>query len=113
MKIEHIDEWRMIEHEYIVNDGNAVSHFLADRSYLIPILIELPARIRQYFDSAQLSLEVFVDPEVADYVKLLALINTELDPEQALDTMEKFDKQWWLKNKPRTQGELIIDVEFV
>ena len=112
MNIDHLNEWDMIENQFNMSNRDTISEFLVDRTFLAQLLLELPEKIPVCFPDSQLSLEIWNDPEIEDNAKLLALIRTKLDPEEALDVMESFDREWWIENRPRTQGELVIDVEF-
>ncbi len=112
MNINLLHEWHTIETEYMVVNKVAVQDLLADKAYLLPLLLELPAQIQPYFAGSHLSLDIFIDPEVEASAKLLMLIATEKEPDAVLDALEAFDSAWWLKNRPRSQGDLIIDVEF-
>jgi hypothetical protein len=100
----------ILEIGYTIDNKTEVGRFLSQNTFLIPILGLLYAPIQSFFPNAPLSLEVIRDPEIPGQVQLLVNILTELEIDEALKELRKFDLAWWLKNAPLAQGKLIIDL---
>jgi hypothetical protein len=60
------------------------------------------------------AVELFTDPEAASPKTLVFLVaKTELDPREAAELVSRFDREWWLANRNRTDGALQLTTEFV
>jgi len=107
-------EIRLLEKLYIFREPKEVSRFLEDNPFLILLLLEAYGQIERYFGPyPQVFLEVVTDPEAPDDRELFALIHTSLTPDEALDGLDRFDRDWWLDASHTAQGKLCIDVEFL
>ena len=62
--------------------------------FLVPVLLDAPEKIRQYFPDSQLFLEVFIDPESTDWVQLLLSIGVKLHPYDAVARLHQLDNDW-------------------
>ena len=107
-------EIRLLERLYIFRKPKEVSRFLEDNPFLIQLLLEAYGQIGRHFRPyPQVFLETVTDPETPDDRELFALICTSLTPEEALDVLDRFDRDWWLDKSHTAQGNLCIDIEFV
>ncbi len=96
---------------YDSQDWNAVSRFLDDNPYLIPVLNEAYSAIETVFGAgARVELEVTTDPEIADLVKLFGYIMTGLPVTEAFSKLNEFDDTWFLDNLSRAKGKLNFDL---
>jgi hypothetical protein len=91
-------EVEALERSYTLREPQQVWEFLAKYPFLVPVLLEAPEKIKQYFPDSKLFLEVVPDPEIIDWVPLVLSINTTLDPDDAVDRQNQLDKDWWLNN---------------
>ncbi len=107
-----LDLWTL-EQPYILRGHSEVPEFLADNSFLLPVLQDAHKQIKNYFGkSTQIVLEVVTDPEVAEDQELLIFIRTSLSPDKAFKKLKEFDKGWWLDTPFNVREKLCIDVEF-
>ncbi len=98
---------------YQFRDHNQVETFLRNHIYLVNLLLEALAKVKNCFgQDSQIALEVVRDPEDGD-CKLFAFVLTALPVEEALALRDQLDDEWWLEASERGQGQLIIDVEFI
>jgi hypothetical protein len=89
--------------------------FLLKHDYLAAILSEAYKRIRPYFLTASLFLDVVIDPEVAgdnDTEQLVLTILTDLDVAEAMARLDRVDEEWWLGALPAARGKIAITLEF-
>jgi hypothetical protein len=89
-----------------------ISHFLQVNPFLTPLLEEAYTHIRKYFPSSQLILEVVADPEALDEEQLVIFIVVKYDPDEASETLNQLDENWWLDAMEWTQDKLCITLEF-
>lgn len=75
----------------------------------LPYLVEA---IGQVFAYEGVRFEVLDNPEAPDCPKLLVLISVDGKPEEALEKLRQFDKQWWLANRARFAGKVSVDIRF-
>jgi len=107
-------EIRLLERLYIFRETQEVSRFLEDNPFLVLLLLEAYGQIDRYFGPyPRVFLEVVTDPEAPEDRELFALIYTGLTPDEALDRLDHFDRDWWLDASHTAQGKLCIDVEFL
>jgi hypothetical protein len=91
-----------------------VRHFLERHPALIDLLLEAPEYLQRCFGpDPQVVLQVVLDPELDDSEELFAYIRTALPVDDALEQLDRLDKEWLLAQLPRTGGRFNIDVEFV
>ena len=105
-------ELTLLNRIYTVRKPPEVSDFLSDNVYLVPLLVEAYGKIREYFPSAKLILEVVADPEANKEKELVIFIRTNLPPDEALDRLELLDRNWWLDASLDSGEKLCIHVEF-
>ncbi len=104
---------QILEKLYQFRNHNNVTGFLREFSFLAGLLVETHAMIRQHFGTAsEIDLEVVEDPETEER-QLFALIKTFLPPEEAIEALDRLDREWWLDALPGAHGKLSIDVEYL
>lgn len=106
-------EIRLVERLYTLRRHAKVSQFLEKFPFLVTLLVEAYSKFGNYFGPyPRVFLEVVTDPEALDDHELFALIYTSLTPDEALDRLDWFDREWWLDASHKAQGKICIDVEF-
>ncbi|MEG4530168.1 hypothetical protein [Microcoleus sp. D2_18a_D3] len=84
-----------LEKSYIFRDKTEVIEFINQYPFLLPVLLEAPVQISNYFPEQKLLLQVINDPEIPNYVHLvLSIILTDLDPDEAMDREDELRKNW-------------------
>jgi hypothetical protein len=91
-----------------------VEGFLNAYPHRIPVLIEAAEVIPRYFGpDAPLVLEVVSDPEDEDLLsELFALVQIDLDPNDALDRLDRLDDEWWTDRSPDGPGAVVVSTEY-
>src|SRR5215469_13388283 len=85
-----------IEKLYIFRDANEVTGFLEENPFLIPLLVEAYAHIKEYFPDSDVCLEVAHDPELIGQKQLITFIVVGPNVENASQTLDHLDENWWL-----------------
>jgi len=83
---------QFLEQTYRLRERSEILRFLNQYPALMPVLLEAPDKIRRYFPSSQLFLQVVLDPELIDWVKLILSIRITLNPKEAVDKQNPLDK---------------------
>ena len=99
---------------YAVRRPEEVTAFLRAYPHLGPLRIEAAEVVPRYFEpDAPLVLEVVTDPE-ADGLppELFALVQTTLNPDEALARLDRLDDDWWLDVSPDGPGTLVVSLEY-
>jgi len=104
-------EIESLEKFYTFRGKTKILQFLAKYPFLISTLLSVPDNIRTYISDSQLSLEVLTDPEINDYLQLFIQISTQLDLDEAIDKLDKFEDDWWLQIPYEVRKLIAIDVE--
>lgn len=88
--------------------------FLRRNSYLTDVIYEAIRKVKQIFQEEKLKLTIENDPETETDSMVLSLrILTKKDPRETIELLSKFNEEWWLEAKPRTNQKLIIEEEYV
>ncbi|MEH2411204.1 hypothetical protein [Nostoc sp.] len=101
-----------LEQSYTFRERTEVLKFLDKHSFLIPVLLEAPKKIRQYFPDSQLFLEIFIDSESIDWVQLILSILMKLDPHEAVTRLNKLDWDWGLHNSYEVRSNFFTTLEY-
>ncbi len=97
---------------YIFRDPTAVTTFLRDHAYLVPLLDEAADQIARHFgEMTPVVLEVVVDREAENQRELFALIQADLPFAEANRRLDELGDSWWLEALDRARCNLTIDVE--
>lgn len=88
-------------------DPDVIGPFLHAHPFLVPLLEEAHAHLREFFPDNPLALAMN-DP-FDDAVRLWLLIDT--DQPDARQTLRSLDEEWWIPNAARGQHLLSIDIE--
>ena len=106
-------EIEQIEKLYILRNRSEVLKFIEQSPFLIPVLLEAPDKIRDYFPGDSLILDIAIDPESSsiDDDKLVLLIATDIDADESVDRLWELDKAWWLNASRRSQHKMFTNLE--
>lgn len=107
------EQIRSLQSLYTFRKPSMVTQFLESHPFLIPLLFEACGQILRHFAPKPRFLEVVADSEAREDRELYALIETSLPPDEALERLDRFDKEWWLAAMDRAQCKLSFDVEFL
>ena len=102
----------LLEQLYTFREQIEVLEFLDKYPFLIPVLLEAPEKIRQYFPDSQLFLEVVPDVEIIDLVLLILSIRINLDPNDAVDRLNQLDWNWGLHNSSEVRSNFFTTLEY-
>jgi hypothetical protein len=103
-----------LEANYSLRVGGGVRSFLERHSFLVPLLLQTSAKIREFFgSSSKIVLEVSLDPDDGTYRELWARVQTRLAPSDALSALTRFDEEWWLEASASSNNLLNINLEYV
>lgn len=100
-----------LERLYTIRRPAEVLQFLDKYPFLVPLVVEAHGHIRHHFPDSPLFLEYVPDPEI-DYPQLIVYIVTDLNPDKAIDTLDKFDG-WWVKVSDKGQDKLSINLDWL
>lgn len=101
-----------LEAIYTFRNPHEISTFLAAHPSLADMLLQAYPHIQFYFPDSPCFLEVRSGLGTPENPQLFLFIVTTQEPQIALTALQKFVDAWWVENKPRAQGHLVIDVEF-
>jgi hypothetical protein len=97
---------------FSMGDAVAVRRHLNRHPALVPLLIEARRAIPRFFpDTTRVRLDLLTDRDGGDHVDLFAIIQTALPEDQALELLDGFEEEWWLKVAAQGCGQLTFDVE--
>ena len=98
---------------YILKNPEEIRNFLFENDYLIPVLYVAPEFIKKYFPDSQIELEVYRDPEIPEWKRLFVYIVVKVEPEEALEIMNKLEDEWWLDAMVKTKGKMGLLFKYV
>lgn len=89
-----------------------ILRFLESFPFLVPLLVRAYIAIQIYFPHTLVFLEIMNDPDEPDADQIVVSIATYLHPEEAIDRLDAFDRQWWLESLKQADGRLCVLLEF-
>lgn len=109
------DEIARLADRYTFRNAEEVTRYLHKHPVLIPLLVQAEEVIPRYFDvDVPVVLEVVFDPECYDPEgELFASIQIPETVDDALDRLDRFDDEWWLRVSPNAPDTLVFDIEYV
>jgi hypothetical protein len=102
----------LLNNKYTLKTAADVYDFIGNNPYLLPLLMEAYHRIRNYFPSEILFLEVVTDPDEIGDKQLVIYICTDLSPQDAIDKLDQLDDNWWLNAFDASDLKLLIQVVY-
>jgi len=102
----------LLDEMYTFREPNIVKEYLVSNTFLRPILEEAAEKIRNYFPSSPLVLEVISNPEEEDDTYLVLFIKTNLAPFNAVEQLNRLDEEWFLSLPAKLKQSLSINLEF-
>ena len=100
--------------QYLVPEKDTVMSFLATRRALVGLLLEARPHLERFFGhDVQIELRLADGVESEGTGELLAMVQSHLDPDAALELIGRFWDDWWKENSARPEAwPLYIDVEY-
>ncbi len=98
--------------EYVCRGWADVRRFLSDNPPLVQLLLRAYPRLEDYFGLGCLVyLELLADPESPRDEELFASVVAGPTAAEALQKLQAFEREWWLKHLPLANHHLVFDVE--
>ena len=103
---------KTLQEKYVFrNDPREIWSFLKQYPSLAPVLVEAHRNLMKYFpNNPQVFLSIDIDPEDRS-TELIASVASDLDVDESVDTLNAFDRGWWLDRLSQSQGKLCITLE--
>ena len=91
----------------------AIEAFISNHPPIEALLPEINHAISVYFQGfSSVTLNLSLNPETQTPEYLILTIMTDLDVDEAVQRLDKFDEIWWLDNLQRANGLIMVDVGF-
>lgn len=101
-----------LQKEYLFSNPIEVIEYLSEKNYLISWLLQAHQKIIKIFPNEQLVLRVAFDPEIISWKRLLIVIQTNIDADEAFERIKILDKDWWIEAAYEIGSDLDIHIEF-
>lgn len=88
-----------------------VEHLTGDPKANVAVNATYPA-LRNVFSDSSIRLEVYPDPEGERPPELALIVETEDDPDTALEKLDRFDERFWLDHVDQFGNLLSVHVEY-
>jgi len=102
-----------LQEKYIFRDDQRdIWKFLKQYPVLSSVLVEAHKNLMKYFpNNPQVFLSLGIAPEDMSVDHLIASVASELNVDEAVNTLDAFDEGWWQARLRQTQGKLSITLE--
>ena len=111
LQAEH--DTKVLAQMYSIEKHSEVRDFLRSHQHLATTLTEAHQPITEVFgEDVRVRLEIHRDPEEG-WEELFAIVETCLPPSDALDLLDRFDEEWWLRVDTQATRGLEVDVDAV
>lgn len=104
-----------IKKAYTISNSQLMSieRFLDKHKDIADLVLEAHAKIRDFFTSETLLLELISDISIEGGEELFVYIQTYLSVEEAVEKINDFDEQWFLDQLSRTKGLFNFNLRFL
>ena len=115
LPIKSGDILEQIKKKYSIPESNLsdVEQFLDKHQDIANLVLEAYNKIRDFFTSETLLLELISDISIEGGEELFVYIQTRLSVEEAVEKMNDFDEQWFLDQLSRTKGLFNFNLRFL
>lgn len=96
---------------FTLRNPEALSAFFQKHPGISRLVRAAAERLPNYFPGDPLVLEVEVDPEGAQVDTLFLIVRTPQAPREAIATLYRFDREWWLPTKARHRVPVVVTIE--
>jgi transcriptional regulator with XRE-family HTH domain len=98
----------------VVDEVN-VRRLLRSEPDLLALINEAAEHLSRYFPDSNLRLKHMFEPEGEEEELILGVladygVDVDQAADEAMDTLDRFDREWWFPNSRRSRGLLIIDL---
>jgi len=107
---DYEEEYLEIDNFYSLVNPTEIREFIDSHQQLLPVLIEIPHKVEQYFSDGRLALKMVYDPEIAERERLLVIIQTKEKPAKAFKILFNFYKRLKVEYPEMDFRNLGIDV---
>lgn len=115
LPIKSGDILEQIKKQYSIpeSDLSDVEQFLDKHKDIANLVLEAYTKIRDFFTSETLLLELISDISIEGGEELFVYIQTHLSVEEAVEKINDFDEQWFLDQLSRTKGLFNFNLRFL
>lgn len=103
-------EW--LHYYVIIDDFFELENFITQNEFLTIYLIEAIDEIKKLFGDIDLSLNLLKIYDDSYSEQLVINIETNKSIKESFELLDKFDKNWWLRQIPHTKNLLSIDIVY-
>lgn len=102
---------RLLTNFYALREPEETLAFVSGNEFLLPWLIILYSRVEIHFPSSKLHLKAVSDPEMDD-VRLVVFVKGNYGPDEAIERLDAFDRNWSDAVPRDVDQKLTVTVEF-
>jgi hypothetical protein len=115
LPIKSGDILEQIKKQYSIpeSDLSDVEQFLDKHKDIANLVLEAYTKVRDFFTSETLLLELISDISIEGGEELFVYIQTYLSVEEAVEKINDFDEQWFLDQLSRTKGLFNFNLRFL
>ena len=96
---------------FTLRNPETLSAFLREHPGASGMVRAAAERLPEYFPGDPLVLEVEVDPDGAQVDTLFVIVRTTQPPREAVATLHRFDREWWIRFKTRQRAPVVVTIE--
>lgn len=96
---------------YRLRNSEETLNFINRNIFLLPWLMRLYSEVGKHFPGSKVVLERVSDPETED-IRLVAFVGVDFAPHEAIEKLNRFDKEWSSSTPNQVDQKLTITVEF-
>ena len=106
------DQIEALRQQYIFADSSSIEGFLDVHPVLIPLLHAARRKITEYFGEVPVRLRMGDGEDGSRGEYLVAAVQSTATADEALNTLDRFDADWWLGVAGHAADRLLITVEY-
>ncbi len=86
------------------------ARILQSKPQLVDVVNEAVSQLRTHIQDGRFSLALLSDPDYGEDEQLILLIATDMEESEALASLQRFDREWWVHHVRDAEGLLCIDL---
>ena len=95
---------------FTIANGDEVDRLLSSEPELRGVVQDAADELATRFQDVRFCLDVIVDPEYGTDRQLFLGVASDGGPDETIETLRRFDREWWTHNVRRSRGLLVIDL---
>jgi len=84
--------------DVVISDRLLLEEYLANNLGIVTHLYDVPSKVAEYFNTSEIEIGMFGDPDTGDVPEMYFEVLTSLSPEEATQQLSSLNREWVLSS---------------